>query len=317
MKLVDRKLLDINKTVGDYLPLDDSASIKHLRIADVLTHQAGLKPFFEFYRPTLTSTKYQIYYRRVPSDTFPIIVCDSLCLRRDYPDSMWHTMSHSYIKPDAGYVYSDVDFYILQKIVEQITSGPLDRYVSETFYRPMGLTRIGYMPSTRFARSRIVPTERDTSFRHQLVQGYVHDPGSAMYGGVAGHAGVFSNALDLAQVMQLLLNGGTYNGIRFMSAETVALFTRQYNPRSRRGLGFDKPEPDAHKPSPTCENVPPSTFGHTGFTGTSVWSDPDNDLTFIFLSNRGYPDAENPKLVKMNIRTDLQRIVYKAIGKVK
>jgi CubicO group peptidase (beta-lactamase class C family) len=136
-----------------------------------------------------------------------------------------------------------------------------------------------------------------------------------MYGGVAGHAGVFSDAMDLAQLMQMLLNKGEYNGKRILSAETVALFTGRATQKSRRGLGFDKPEPDPQKQSPTYNKVPLSVFGHTGFTGTSVWSDPDNNLTFIFLSNRVYPDAENPKLVKMNIRTDLQKIVYKALPK--
>jgi CubicO group peptidase (beta-lactamase class C family) len=236
-------------------------------------------------------------------------------MRKDYPDTMWHIMSHSVVKPDAGYVYSDIDFYIMQKIVEQISGQPLDKYVYDSIYRPMGLTRIGYKPLDRFARSRIVPTERDTVFRKELVQGYVHDPGSAMYGGVAGHAGVFSDAMDLAELMQMLLDEGLYNGRQILTAHTVELFTSRATMKSRRGLGFDKPEPDPKKPSPTYDKVPLSVFGHTGFTGTCVWSDPDNNLTFIFLSNRVYPDAENPKLVKMNIRTDLQKIVYKALPK--
>jgi CubicO group peptidase (beta-lactamase class C family) len=236
-------------------------------------------------------------------------------MRKDYPDTMWHMMSHSAVKQDAGYVYSDIDFYIMQKVVEQVSGKKLDQYVYENIYRPMGLTRIGYKPLDRFARSRIVPTERDTIFRKELVQGYVHDPGSAMYGGVAGHAGVFSNAMDLAELMQMLLNKGQYNGKQILISETVDLFTKRGTMKSRRGIGFDKPEPDPAKQSPTYNKVPLSVFGHTGFTGTSVWSDPDNNLTFIFLSNRVYPDAENPKLVKMNIRTDLQKIVYKALPK--
>jgi CubicO group peptidase (beta-lactamase class C family) len=315
MRLYDEKKIDLNKTVGDYLILDDSATIKGLKISDVMTHQAGLKPFIEFYRRTVDTSKYMCYYRANSNDTFCVRVCDSMCMRKDYPDTMWHMMSHSAVKQDAGYVYSDIDFYIMQKVVEQVSGKKLDQYVYENIYRPMGLTRIGYKPLDRFARSRIVPTERDTIFRKELVQGYVHDPGSAMYGGVAGHAGVFSNAMDLAELMQMLLNKGQYNGKQILISETVDLFTKRGTMKSRRGIGFDKPEPDPAKQSPTYNKVPLSVFGHTGFTGTSVWSDPDNNLTFIFLSNRVYPDAENPKLVKMNIRTDLQKIVYKALPK--
>jgi beta-glucosidase-like glycosyl hydrolase/CubicO group peptidase (beta-lactamase class C family) len=317
MRLYDDGKIDISKTVGDYLTLDDSATITHLKITDVMTHQAGLKAFYEFYKRTIDTARYLSYYRSRPTDGFSVMVCDSMCMRKDYPDTMWYIMSHGPVNPNPGYLYSDVDFYIMQKIVEQVSGMPLDKYVYENIYRPMGLTRIGYKPLDRFAKSRIVPTERDTVFRKELVQGYVHDPGSAMYGGVAGHAGVFSDAFDLAELMQMLLNKGMYNGRHILNVSTVERFTMRSTTKSRRGLGFDKPEPDPAKQSPTYDKVPLSVFGHTGFTGTCVWSDPDNNLTFIFLSNRVYPDAENPKLVKMNIRTDLQKIVYKSLPKKK
>jgi CubicO group peptidase (beta-lactamase class C family) len=226
---------------------------------------------------------------------------------------MWHIMSHSPVRANPEYLYSDLDFYILQKVVEHITAMSLDKYVSDSLYTPMGLTRIGYLPLHRFPATRIAPTENDKVFRHQQVQGYVHDPGSAMYGGVAGHAGVFSNAFDLAQVMQMLLNKGYYNGQRLLSEETVKLFTARYSTKSRRGLGFDKSETAPNKIGPCYDRVPASVFGHTGFTGTCVWSDPDHNLTFIFLSNRVYPDANNPLLVKMGIRNELQKIAYKAM----
>ena len=316
MKLYDEKKIDINQTVGDYLALDESATIKKLKITDIMTHQAGLQPFIPFYLPTVKdANKYVCYYRAHSNDTFCVKVCDSMCIRKDYPDTMWHIMTHSPVKSDAGYVYSDIDFYIMQKIVEKVSGMPLDKYVNDSIYLPMGLTRIGYKPLDRFDRSRIVPTERDTIFRKELVQGYVHDPGSAMYGGVAGHAGVFSDAMDLAELMQMLLNKGNYNGKQILTEETVSLFTAKATLKSRRGLGFDKPEPDPSKQSPTYNKVPLSVFGHTGFTGTCVWSDPENNLTFIFLSNRVYPDAENPKLVRMGIRTDLQKIIYKSLPK--
>ena len=203
----------------------------------------------------------------------------------------------------------------MQKIVERLTGKTLDDYVSQTFYQPMGLSRMGFKPLKHFRRELVMPTENDTIFRKQLVQGHVHDPGSAMYGEVAGHAGVFSNAFDLAALFQMLLNNGTYNGKRFLDSSTIALFTARQSKISRRGFGFDKPEPDVTKASPCYDGTPAVSFGHTGFTGTCVWSDPKNNLTYIFLSNRVYPNAENALLVKMGIRTDLQEIIYKALPK--
>jgi len=294
------------------LTLDDSATIKRLVISDILTHQAGLKPFFEFFRSTI-DTNFSKYYRTVPEDKFSTPVAENLYIRNDYADSMWRKMYTSEVKPDQGYVYSDIDFYILQKVVEHITQQPLDRYVTEHFYKPMGLMRTGYTPLNWYEKRQIAPTEDDKIFRKQTVRGYVHDPGAAMYGGVAGHAGLFSNAVDLAQIMQMMLNGGTYNGKRFLSENTITLFTKQHSSVSRRGLGFDKPESDPNKKPNMWEGAHLSVFGHTGFTGTCVWSDPVSQLTFVFLSNRVYPNAENPKLVRMNIRGDLQRIINRAV----
>ncbi|HWB62067.1 MAG TPA: glycoside hydrolase family 3 N-terminal domain-containing protein [Chitinophagales bacterium] len=314
MKLYSEKKIALDKTVGDYLELPEDATIGKLKIHDVLTHQAGLKPFFAFYAATIDSN-FDKYYRHTAQPGFTVQVADSLFIRDDYPDTMWHIMACSEINPHPKYVYSDCDFYIMQKIVEKVSGKKLDDYVMDNFYKPMGLTRIGFHPLQRFRRDEIMPTEYDTIFRKQVVQGYVHDPGSAMYGGVAGHAGLFSNAFDLAAVFEMLLNHGMYNGKQILDSATIKLFTSRQSKISRRGLGFDKPEPDVNKPSPCYDGVPLSVFGHTGFTGTSVWSDPDNHLTFVFLSNRVYPNAENNRIIKMNIRTDLQGVVYKALPK--
>jgi beta-N-acetylhexosaminidase len=313
MKLYEEKKINLDKSVGDYLDLPNNSTIRNLKLRDVLTHQAGLKAFFMFYKNTLDHP--ENYYRKQADSIFSVPVADTLFIRKDYPDSMWNQIIHSEVDPNPKYVYSDNDFYILQKIVEQVSGQKLDEYVAETFYQPMGLTRIGYKPLRRFPAQRIMPTENDSVFRKQIIRGYVHDPGAAMYGGVAGHAGVFSNAFDLAALFQMLLNGGTYNGKRFLDSSTIKLFTSRQSKISRRGFGFDKPEPDVNKPSPCYDKVPLSVFGHTGFTGTCVWSDPENNLTYIFLSNRVYPNAENNQLVKMNIRTDLQEVIYKALGK--
>lgn len=313
MKLYDEGRLDLDKTVGDYVPMPDSFTIKNLVIKDVLAHQAGLKPFVPFYK-NVTGASYTSYFCPLPDSVFGVQVCDSVFMRTNYRDSMWLQMAMSEVNTRSKqYVYSDIDFYILQKVVEQITGVSLDRYVNNVFYKPMGLTRIGYLPRERFSISRIMPTERDTVLRRQVIAGHVHDPGAAMYGGVAGHAGVFSNAFDLAAVFQMLLNKGLYNGVQFLSPGTVNLFTSRLSNLSRRGLGFDKPEPDVSKASPCYDGVPLTVFGHTGFTGTCVWSDPTNNLTYIFLSNRVYPDAENNRLAKMNVRTDIQKVIYKAL----
>ena len=314
MKLYEQKKISLDKCVGDYLHLPKGATIKSLKLRDVLTHQAGLKAFFMFYKSTVDSN-FEKYYCKTADSGFSVRVADSLFIRSDYPDSMWSMIAHSEVEAHPKYVYSDNDFYILQKIVEQITGKKLDEYVSEQFYKPMGLTRIGYKPLDRFLLNEILPTENDSAFRKQIVHGYVHDPGAAMYGGVAGHAGLFSNAFDLAAVFQMLLDGGVYNNKKFLETSTIKLFTARQSKISRRGFGFDKPEPDVSKPSPCYDGVPLSVFGHTGFTGTCVWSDPENNLTYIFLSNRVYPNAENNQLVKMNIRTDLQEVIYKAMKK--
>ena len=205
-------------------------------------------------------------------------------------------------------------------VVEHITHTSLDRYVTDNFYKPLGLSTIGYQPLIRFPKDRMMPTENDVDFRHQLVQGDVHDPGAAMLGGVGGHAGLFSDASDLAVIMQMLINGGTYGGTRFFSDSTVAEFTKcqccslpsPVGKENRRGLGWDKPQPHG-KEGPACDCVSFASFGHTGFTGTMVWADPEKKLVYIFLSNRVHPSAANKKIQELNIRTRIQQVIYDAI----
>jgi CubicO group peptidase (beta-lactamase class C family) len=212
-------------------------------------------------------------------------------------------------------VYSDNDFILLGKIVEAISGQTLDRYVYNTFYRPMGMATTTFNPWQRYGEERIVPTEEEKHFRKQLLRGYVHDEGASMFGGVSGHAGLFSNAYDLAMLYQMLLNGGTFNGERYLKAETIKQFTAYSSNISRRGLGFDKPEKDnasRREPYPSAL-ASPQTFGHTGFTGTCVWVDPKSDLVYIFLSNRVYNTRANNLLGQMNIRGKVQDAIYKAL----
>jgi CubicO group peptidase (beta-lactamase class C family) len=218
--------------------------------------------------------------------------------------------------PSNKYVYSDNDFIFLGKIVEAVSGMPLDEYVQKNFYSRLGMISTGFKPLSRFPIAKIVPTEEEKFFRRQLLHGDVHDEGSSMFGGVAGHAGLFSNAYDLAILYQMLLNGGEFNGVRYLKPETINYFTTYHSSISRRGLGFDKPEKDNQtrsEPYPSA-TASPLTFGHTGYTGTCVWVDPKYDLVYIFLSNRVYPTRENPKLSQMNIRSKIQEALYKALG---
>ena len=172
-----------------------------------------------------------------------------------------------------------------------------------------------YNPLTKFAKSRIVPTENDQFLRKQLLRGYVHDEGAAFMGGISGNAGLFSNANDLVKLYQMILDGGTYGGERYLSEKTCKIFTSTKSGISRRGLGFDKPEGQTSKYSPTSYSTPVSTYGHTGFTGTCFWIDPENDLIYIFLSNRVNDSRTHKELMTMRIRERIQETIYKALDK--
>jgi CubicO group peptidase (beta-lactamase class C family) len=311
MRLADQGKLDLDATVGTYLSElrsshPDKAAIK---VRDLLTHRAGFIPYISFYHQIKEGD-----YSTETSARYPIKVADHYYLDKDfYKNVMWQQMLDSPLKTQGKYVYSDISMYVLKGILERIVQQPLDAYVAEEFYQPLGACSMGFCPLDRFAEERIVPSEDDTYFRKQLLRGYVQDPGAAMAGGVAGHAGLFANANDLAILSQMLLNGGSYNGRQYIRPETVKNFsTRQYED-SRRGLGFDCWDPESKKGYP-CQLASPATFGHTGFTGTCVWIDPEHRLIYIFLSNRLYPSSNKNKLLKLNIRSRIQDVIYKAMG---
>lgn len=276
--------------------------------------------FIPFYKETLDGDGKPLakYYAAKANDSFSIRVADNLFMRNDWRDTLYKRILQSQLGETGKYIYSDNDFIFLGKIVEAVSGQPLDEYVKAAFYTPLGLTTAGFKPRERLALSRIIPTEQEKTFRQQLLRGDVHDPGAAMFGGVAGHAGLFSNAYDLAVIMQMLLNGGTFNGKKYLNPETIALFTAYHSNISRRGYGFDKPEKDnATRPEPyPCLSASPQTFGHTGYTGTCVWADPAKKLIFIFLSNRVNPDGGdvNKKLLNMNVRPKIHEAIYKAMG---
>ncbi len=319
MKLYDEHKIDLGKKLGDYLLWVKGSNKQNLVIEDILLHQAGLNPTIFFYKETLDSLKkpHKGIYASQQSDSFSIRVAENLFLNKSWTDTMYKRMLQSSLEPPDKYVYSDNDFIFLGKIVESITGKTLDEYVKEQFYDSLGLTSTGFNARSRFPLNEIAPTETDNYFRMQHLRGDVHDQGAAMFGGVAGHAGLFSNVNDLAVIMQMLLNGGTYNGHRYINEETIKLFTSYNTSLSRRGLGFDKPEKDnATRAAPyPCSLCSPLTFGHTGFTGTCVWADPKYNLVYIFLSNRVNNVEQNwDKLSKLNVRSNIQDAIYRSIG---
>lgn len=313
MQLHDEGLLNLQKTVADYLPETEGTNIAPLKIQDILTHQAGLPAWVPFYKRTLKAdgTLDPLYYSQTRIPGFTTQVAEGIYMRDDYRDSIWHIIEEIDLNEKNKYVYSDLSMYIGKRIAERIAGMPLDVYLYQQFYQSLGMETTCFNPLQRFPKSRIVPTEQDNYYRFQTVQGYVHDMGAAMMGGVEGHAGLFSNAEDLAILYQMLLNGGTYGGVRYVSAETVDLWTKKQSAISRRGLGFDKPE--MHGTSPCSGYASAATFGHQGFTGICVWADPEYDLLYIFLSNRVQPKAEPNKLSSEGIRNKIMDVIYEAI----
>jgi CubicO group peptidase (beta-lactamase class C family) len=309
MKLVDEGKLNVEGTLGDYIPLARRSNKNNIKVRDILLHQAGLIPdiqSFEKVKPADHSTD--------SSAAYPTRVSDHYFLRKDYyKDVMLPEMLNSPIKTPGQYVYSDVSMLFMQEVVENITSTPENVYVQQQFYNPLGMQTAGFLPLYRFSAAQIIPTENDQEYRQSVLDGYVHDPTAALKGGVAGHAGLFASANDVAILYQMLLNRGTYGGVQYFKPEVVDLFTSKQSPISRRGLGFDRWDPiaDRHYPSKLAS---PQAYGHTGFTGTCIWVDPKYNLVYIFLSNRVHPSVSS-KLGSLNIRPRIQDVVYEAIGK--
>lgn len=320
MKLYEEGKIDLNKTLGDYLPWVKGSDKAPITLKEVLLHQAGLKEFIPFYRAvidTVSGAPNPAYFSKTKDSKHQFRVAEDLYVRNDYEDSLYQRILDSKLMPAGHYIYSDNDFIFLGKVVEAVSGLPLNDYARINFYEPLQMTTTGFKPRERLPLGNIVPTEEEKHFRQQLIRGDVHDEGAAMFGGVAGHAGLFSNAYDLAKLYQMLLNGGELNGIRLLKKETIDLFTAYNSDVSRRGLGFDKPEKDnaTRKVAYPSASVSLETFGHTGFTGTCVWVDPKQKLVYIFLSNRVTPTRDNNKLGQMNIRPNIQEAVYQSILK--
>ncbi len=316
MRLYEQGKLNLDKTIGDYLPQAKGTNKEGLHIRDILLHQAGLRGWIPFYKDAVNDDGMlkSNLFRKTASEGFGVQVARGVYMRSDYIDTMWSRIYASSLDNAGKMVYSDLDFYFLAAIVHQITGLTIDKYVEEEFYKPMGLKRITYNPLNKFDTLQIAPTELETTFRCQTLCGYVHDPGAAMLGGVGGHAGVFATAHDVGAIFQMLLNKGVYGNKRYFKTTTIDLFTAYNSKISHRGLGFDKPLADVDDGGPAGDRCSGLAFGHQGFTGTCVWADPATGIVFVFLSNRVYPSGANTKINKLNVRTTAQDYIYEALG---
>lgn len=316
MQLEEKGVIKFDSRLGELMPYFKGSNKENIRLQDMLLHYGRLKAWLPFYVPTIDRTTKRPsvrYYREEPVENFKIPVAGNMFIRNDIRDSIMGIIRNSDLEKNIGYKYSDLPFYIMKYYLEDYHETSLDYLTQNEFYSPLGANYTTFVPLNKFNIDQIVPTEEDKLWRRQLVQGYVHDQGAAMQGGIGGHAGLFSNANDVAKIMQLYLNGGNYGGINYLNPETLEKFNTCYycDNNVRRGVGFDKPQ--LGKAGPTCGCVSMTSFGHTGFTGTLAWADPEEEIVFVFLSNRTYPDVDNRRLIQENIREKIQQVIYDSI----
>ena len=318
MKLVGEGRMDLDIPFYNFWePWKNDKSKRDLTLREILAHQAGLKSYIVFLAEVLNKGELRRRYVRTSySKKYNQQVNDSLYINKNFHNKIYRKINKSTVKDDKKYVYSGLSFLLYPQIISDTTNTEYSNYLSANFYEPLGLTSFTYNPKTKNSNQSFIPTEKDTLFRHTTVKGYVHDENASLFGGVSGNAGLFSNAYDLAVIMQMLMQYGQYNGKHYLREKTVKEFTSVQYPENdnRRGLGFDKPllnnsELPLSEAYPAPE-VSPDSFGHSGFTGTFVWADPTNELVFIFLSNRIYPTRDNRNLYNLNIRPALQQVFY-------
>jgi beta-N-acetylhexosaminidase len=319
MQLYDKNRLNLDSKLADLLPFFKHSDKADINFKDLMTHYARLKAWEPFYKKTIDSAKIPLskYYSKTRNAAFSKQVADSLFIRNDYHDTIMKYIIDSKLSPKKEYKYSDFTFIILKELIEKSLKKPLDEVCKNNIFDVIGANNSMFNPLDKFKKETIPPTEIDTYFRQQKIQGYVHDMAAAMFGGVSGHAGLFSNAIDVAKIMQMYLQKGNYGAHEFFSPKTFDDFNTCYfcAEGNRRGLGFDKPQLQGQQ-GPTCGCVSMESFGHTGFTGTMTWADPETEIVYVFLSNRTYPDSNAPNLLsKNNIREQIQQIIQNAIIK--
>jgi len=314
MKMDEEGDIALNDTFQDLLPEYADTELKNVTVLKALSHYGRLPAWIAFYVDTLDEDRKpsEEFYRDAPMDGFHTKVTDKLYLTDAYKDSIYDRIGRQDLKSNR-YRYSDVAYYVMKEYIEATKKRPLDRLSQDFLYERIGAYNTSYNPLEKFPLNRIVPSEEDNYYRYQRVQGYVHDMGAAMQGGVGGHAGLFSNAGDVAKIMQMYLQEGFYGGTRFLESRTVKKFNTCYFCKNdvRRGVGFDKPQLEGS--GPTCGCVSRKSFGHSGFTGTYTWADPEEEIVYVFLSNRTYPSASNTLLIKSGLRTRIQEKIYEAL----
>lgn len=320
MKLYDERKYTLDNTLADYLPGYKRSNKKDIPLKDILTHQARFTPWIAFWKNTLRKNG-SYKWHTIKSDSskrYPIKLKEKMYLHYKYPDKIVKAIRKSPLLKEKKYVYSDFFFILAPRVVEAMIDENFYPYIQKNFYAPLGATSVTYNPFQKYPKSMIVPTEHDFAFRHEPIHGRVHDEGAVMLGGISGHAGLFANANDLAKLMQMYLDMGEYGGKRYISVETLKEFSRTQFPENnnRRALGFDKPNLEySGENNNTAKDASPGSFGHTGFTGTFTWMDPQTGLLYIFLSNRVNPTRDNTRLYRLNTRTRIQQVMYDALIK--
>lgn len=316
MELDEKEEIDFNTTLEELLPIFKNSNKGSIRLQDMLMHYARLQAWIPFYVSTLDPRTNKLsadYYSETASDLFNTQVANEMFIRKDVGDTIIDIIKNSELERRLQYKYSDLPYYLLKYYLESYYGSNLHTLTQEHLYKPLGASYTGFMPLTRFDTLQIAPTENDKLWRRQVVRGFVHDQGAAMQGGIGGHAGLFSTANDVAKIMQTYLNGGTYGGEKLLDKETIEKYNTCYycEDNVRRGVGFDKPQ--LGEAGPTCNCVSMMSFGHTGFTGTFAWADPEEEIVYVFLSNRTYPDSNNRKLIREDIRSEIQKVIYESI----
>ncbi|MDR3339919.1 MAG: serine hydrolase [Candidatus Symbiothrix sp.] len=345
MKLYDAKKISLSNPISLFVPELKNTDKSHITIQNALFHESGLPAFIPFYQLLIDKNSYtgklsssrrdftfriqydtNVYMRtdfnfysdkvsQTPKPGIKKQVADSFYISDNFHKDVLKEIADATLSKKKAYLYSDLNFMLLKEVTEQVSGQEFDHYLVQHFFDGLGANYIGFLPLQKINRLNIAPTEHDEFWRNQILIGYPHDEAAAVMGGVSGNAGLFSNANDMAKILQMLLYAGEYGGERYLSKATVTTFTETKSTISRRGLGFDKPDTVRLASSPTSALAPASTYGHTGYTGTCFWVDPDNGLIYIFLSNRVYPSRTHRNLMGLNIRTRIQDVIYDAIKK--
>ena len=319
MKLTDENKIKLNKKIKTYYPNFKNTEIQNLKLIDILSHQAKLFswiPFWKYFVDENNNLNESAFSKSL-SDKYNLQIANNLFFNQQYIDTIYEIIYKYPLLKKKEYRYSDLGFYLLYPVLEDKLYLSIENYLLEHIYYPIEAFRIRYNPVNKTSLSSIVPTEKDMYFRKQLIHGFVHDQGAALFGGISLHAGLFSNAIDLMKIMQLYLDDGLFGDQKILSKKSIENFTSSHfnHEQNRRGLIFDKPSIDPEENGPTCDSISLRSFGHTGFTGTMVWADPETELVYIFLSNgRVYPNGDNTLLLKKNIRTEIQKVFYQSIS---